>query len=463
MAKDIAKNVLELYRYLTNVKQEEYAWNLVDIACESSRTARDKEELSKILPKITKVQLPVYVKSGKVEFPRFWIDDYAMRTLVASVLAKLVIEDGFDYYDMTIDITTARLDSFINYSRMTFSENAIEVIRLRRYRLKTFVKEVINYLINKRILKLEGSKLYLNTDSITDIIEVAIEKASTTSPYFSAITRRLLTMGVLRTLGEVTESRVHELIHDLNKIVNAWPREESIAKDVNTIINEYIWFLHVLKLGDWYVWSKFKPLSKLLKEASELGIRDETIKIMHDIFMNVKAFSTELLGRLIHVADVDTFEKIKLIDLILKAINDIVKSGDYIFFQNLGLVVDSKTYMDIRNLIGNDPTIQRALDAIARIYDKLPIQKENVNIVNVVRNEIGKLTDELSEKIALPYDRFVREGNKDVKATLLQVLDSTGIIKYDIAKNIVEVLDPKALSIIAVLLGVRPLTILLRK
>ena len=449
--------VIELYRHLTNVKQDQYTWSLIDVSCESARTARDLKELEKIIPKVRRVHL------GPVEFPRMWIDDYVARSILTIPLIKSTIEDGFVNYDLAIDVTTARLDSLINYTKITFSKDAKIGIAQRRRKIREFVKSIYDLLISKRVLRLEGDKVLLETDSITELVKPAIEKTVLTSSYFTAITRRFLTIGVLSTLGELTRNRIKELIYDLNKIVKAWTHGEAIEKDVNAILNEYAYFLHVLNIDEWYVWSKFKALSKLLKEAQEIGIDKDVIKAFHDVFMNVRAFSIELLGRLIHVAELDIITKIKLVDLISKAINDIIQSGEYVIFQNLGLIVDSRTYNDIKSIVNDVATISRALDALAKIYDKVPIQRDNINLVEVLRQEVGNLADELYEKVVIPYDKFIRGGNKDLKAVLLQTFDLTGIVKYDIGKNVVEVTDPKALAIIAVLLGARPLTILLRK
>ena len=431
-------------------------WNIVDVCSESSRTARDLGELSKILPKITKHKL------GNIEFPKFWIDDVVPRTILTSVLTKLAIEDGYDNIGYVVDIVTSRLDSLINYTKVTFSEDVKRTVAQRRWKLRKFVENVIKNLMEKKVLRLEGEKVLINTDSINDFVETSLSNATQLSTYYIAIVRRFVTMGILTTLGELTESRIKELIHDLNKIVEAWPRKESIEKDLNAILGEYTYFLHVLKLEDWYVFNRFKPLSKLLKEAQELGIDDTTLRNLDELFMNVRAFSRDLIGRLIHVSDLDVLQKIKLIELIQKSLADVVKTGDYIFLYDVNLIVDSRTYRDIVKFIGDPVSVQRAVDALSKIYEKLPIQKDHASIVTALKESVGRLADELYESLIMPYDKFIRGDNKDVKAVLLEALDYCGIIKYDISKNIVEVLDPRALRAIAVLLGVRPVTILLR-
>jgi len=453
--------LLQLYQHLKKVKQDDYVYNLVDVCVESIRTARDREELGKILDKVRIRKFEP--KPGTViEFPDFWLHEPVPRTVLTTVLFKQVVEDGFTKLNQVIDIVAHKLDSLTTYTSSTCLTCRTPYTYTRWIKLRNFVKDFIKYLVDSKVVKLSGDSIRLEVDSLSELLQWSISKSIHISPFYIAVTRRFLILGILSTLGEVTEYRIKELIHDLNKVVHMWDKGDKIDRDFEVITKEYIYYLHVLKKDDWYVWSKFKPLSELLIEVKKLGIEDDVVKFIHDLFKDVKAFSLDILWKLVHVTDLPNEKKVKLFEVIKSLVSELVKTSDYVYIQNLDVIVDGFTLKTLQKLV-NPVSIGQALDFISRIYKHLPLSKESLDVVHVVKHEVGNVVDELLEKIVIRYSTFIRQGVKTIRATILELLNSAGVVKYDISKDIVEVIDPNALKAITVFLSVKPLPYVLKK
>jgi len=455
------KKVFKLYEYLSNVKGEDYVREVINNAVISVQTSRDINQLQLVYRTVK------FVGFGKtISFPRFWIDEQVVKAILTVPITKALIEEDVTKYPFLIEGVTERLDVLTNYSRggirALIGQQVNESYYMhRKSKLRVFVKNVVDTLIRAGVLTLSGDVVKLNIESIEEALGKLIDNLGDVikSPYLVAITRRMLVTSMLSTYAEMTVEAIEKNVKDLAKVVDVWKSNEQIERDIDYILNEYIHYLHAKRYDDWIVWSSASHLSHFVVEAEQVGISRDIVKQFLKTFSGLRAISSGLLVRVIEGLDIELRKKVEFFNLFFNILKNVQKTGELIYFPQRDLLVDAYTYHAVRKFT-DEVSTNLALDVVKKILDYIPIQLGNAEkVIEVIRNDVARLVEELGEKPYIAYDKFISSSeNRDAIVVLLQILKDFNVLDYDVKNNAIIVKDLRVLKALSVFLGAKPIT-----
>ena len=424
------ENILYLYDRLTKTVTPH---NIVETAALSLRTARvelvseERILVDQILRRIR------YQKLGERVFPRFWVESYAPRGIVLASMLRNIVLSGVDDLDVVRAGLVARYLNFIP------KEDPRRVAK--------HVDALIEKMEKEKVLKIEGNKVRLETDNLNDFVKAGLKQVVDRSTLMISIARRMLALSILDYFAEMRKDWYIEVVQQLAAETRAWTKREQLEKDLNVILNEYMYYLHVIEAErsgmKWIVKSNVKALSDALEE---LPVPREVCEALKNALSGLNIVTVGLIEASLIAQDIDPRIRIMARDLAIGLVAKLAKAGEYTFTHDPGTLVRADILKAVRSYVADQTAVHAALDTAKRLIEKMPI----TTTPNGLRQLMAELIDELLARGTVEISKL---SDRELASRVLVELFESGIVDLSPDGRSIVVIDPQALAIVGVLVG----------